>query len=106
MSGTGVSSMTRLAAHFAAGGGATIHLHRYPDQSPILVLSALPVEVTITVPNNDLGEAPMRFARELAAAAARFAEDCERFATTNGVTPAGEIDGPASAAVPPVSHVA
>jgi len=98
--------MTRLGAYFAVGGGATIDLHIYPDHAPILVLSALPVEATITLPNGSLGEAPMRFVRELAAATARFAADCECFATTSSTTPAGEEVGSASAEVPPAARAA
>ncbi|OHV40820.1 MULTISPECIES: hypothetical protein [Pseudofrankia] len=104
MSGDRVSSMTRLSADLTVGGGAVIDLHTYPHRSPILSLHMGAVSVTIAFPTGDLGEAPMRFVREFADAAARFTEDCERFATTKRNTPGGSAPGPVSAEIPPASR--
>ncbi|MBL7498158.1 hypothetical protein I6A84_01780 [Frankia sp. CNm7] len=82
--------MTRLSAHLAVCGGASVHLYTYPDRSPILTLTTGDVTVTIVMSKTDLDTSAMRFARELADAVTRFAEDCQRFTTTT--------DGPAGSA--------
>ena len=62
-------------------GDATVHL--YPDRTPILSVRAAPCNTLYISPAD--GQAittdELRFARELADAAAAYAQECERWAT-------------------------
>jgi len=95
-------SPTRLSAHLAVCAGASVSLYTYDDRSPILTLSTGDVTVTIALSKTDLDPTAMKFARDLADAAARFAADCQRF-TAHPNTGDGKTSGPT---VPPVSRAA
>ena len=62
-------------------GDATVHV--YPDRTPILSARAAPHNTFYIAPAD--GQAvnadELRFARELAEAAAAYAQECERWAT-------------------------
>lgn len=77
-----MKSGTRLSSHLAVCGGASVYLYVYPERSPILTLTTGDVSVTIAMANTELDATAMQFVRQLADAAARFAEDCARFAVS------------------------
>ncbi|MBL7487618.1 hypothetical protein I6A60_13650 [Frankia sp. AgB1.9] len=101
MSGRTVKSRTRLSSHLSVCGGASVHLNVYPERSPILTLTTGDVSVTIAMSNTDLDATAMQFVRELADAAARFAEDCTRFALN--ADPAAELVHPPTGLAAPSS---
>ena len=103
MSSSKRPSPTRLSAHLAVCAGASVSLYTYDDRSPILTLSTGDVTVTIALSKTDLDPTAMRFARDLAAAATRFAENCQHFTATTNTTDAAETSGPTA---PPVSRAA
>jgi hypothetical protein len=84
-----------LDASLIAGAGATVVCHQYPTRTPILSMWSGSVSLSIAVPDGPLADAPLRFARDLARAAAVFLAECERLAETR--TP-GTVDRPADAA--------
>jgi hypothetical protein len=81
---SGQASITALG--LIAGSDAHVRCSTYPDQGPILSVSAGPVSLDLSVLGRD--EIPVwgvAFARELARQAQRFAAECERIhATQNG----------------------
>jgi hypothetical protein len=83
VSGGSKKSATRLSSHLAVCDGASVYLYTYAERSPILTLTTGDVSVTIAMANTDLDATAMQFVRQLADAAARFAEDCTRFSITN-----------------------
>ncbi|OHV34078.1 MULTISPECIES: hypothetical protein [Pseudofrankia] len=95
-------SPTRLSAHLAVCAGASVSLYTYDERSPILSLSTGDVTVTIALSPHDLDPTALRFARDLADAVARFAENCQHF-TAHSDTDGDETS---SLTIPPVSRAA
>jgi hypothetical protein len=98
-----VKSGTRLSSHLAVCGGASVYLYTYPERSPILTLTTGDVSVTIAMSNTDLDATAMQFVRQLADAAARFAEDCTRFSISNTGPEADAAPAPADPPTGPAS---
>ena len=76
------------------------HLSTYDDHTPILDISCGSMTVAVSIAGQQVGEAAMEFARDLATKAARFAAEVERLhalnpgsdgeASANGGAGAGE----------------
>jgi len=77
------SGMT-LSAH--VGDDGRVICHTYKWTTPILVVSAGPASVCISIKGGreDMPAQAVAFARELAASAQRFADECERLHTLHG----------------------
>ena len=75
MSGDG-GSMVSLGVYL--GADCRVECYEYPDKAPILSIDAGPNTVTMSVKGRDAADATVRFARELAAKAQRFAAEVER----------------------------
>jgi hypothetical protein len=60
------------------GSDWTLRCLTYPDRLPILSIDAGECAVTIHAANGTSSEQTAAFARELATAAQRFAQECER----------------------------
>lgn len=75
MSGEG-KSITSLGVYASADTWVTCH--RYPEQTPILVIDAGTTSLSISVKGRDASESAVEFARSLALHAQEFAADVER----------------------------
>jgi len=63
---------------FHVGGDWAVRCSTYVDTTPILQLDAGPSAISVTTKGNDADEAAVKFARALAHAAQRFADELER----------------------------
>jgi hypothetical protein len=73
-----------LSAH--VGDDGRVICHTYKWTGPILVVSAGPASVCISIKGGqeDMPAAAVAFARELAASAQQFADECERLHALHG----------------------
>ncbi len=55
-----------------------MHLSTYEDHTPILDISCGSMTVAVSIVGQEVGDAALEFARELATKAARFAAEVER----------------------------
>lgn len=95
MSGAG-RSFGNARLHVGTDGSA--HCWTYDGAVPILTVDAGPSSVTLTLADRPVpGEQGVAFARELAAAAAVFAAECERLHAAS-VAAAGDGDAAGQAA--------
>jgi hypothetical protein len=69
-------SITSLGVYVSADTWVTCH--RYPEQTPILVIDAGTTSLSISVKGRDATESAVKFARELAQQAQAFAAEVER----------------------------
>ncbi|HEY1698654.1 MAG TPA: hypothetical protein VGG75_02905 [Trebonia sp.] len=69
-------SFGNLGVHVGPGGRVTCHT--YPHDTPILAVDADRIEITFSIAGREATDAAVKFARQLAEQAARFAEDVER----------------------------
>jgi hypothetical protein len=77
------SGMT-VSAH--AGGDGRVICHTYERTTPILVVSTGPSSLSISIKDGraQMPAAAVAFARELAACAQRFADECQRLHELHG----------------------
>ncbi len=73
---SGGGSFARLNMH--VGGDWWTHLSTYEDHTPILDVDSGTLSVSFCIAGQQVGEAAVEFARELASQAARFAAEVER----------------------------
>ena len=78
MSAEGRGSAMTVSAHVGDDGRVTCHTYKWT--TPILVVSAGPASVTISIKDgrDDMPAPAVAVARDLAASAQRFADECER----------------------------
>ncbi len=66
------------------GTNGHVRCSAYPDELPILTVDAGDCTITITLAGrSEPGPHAVKFARELAAEATRFADECERVCAAN-----------------------
>jgi hypothetical protein len=88
-----------LSAHVGDDGRVICHTYRWT--TPILVVSAGPASVCISIKGGreDMPAPAVAFARELAASAQRFAEECERLHALPGqASNSGRVQAPSRVA--------